>query len=255
MIYFKTYQKYIINNFLTTFGKIFVIFLSLAFVLTIFEEISFFKDIEISFFVPFFLTLLNVPSVLYEIFPFIFLISTQFFFIKLSDRHELIALKNFGLDNTKVLKLVSLTTFVIGILVVTIFYNVSANMKFLYFEIKNEYTKDNKYLASITENGLWIKDEINENINIVNAEKIEENKIINVDILQFDRNFNLSQIIYAKEINITNDIWHIDNATLSRYDSLEKSINNLKFPTNFNENERQVEAILFQIFLLLTCSN
>ena len=172
MIYLKTYQKYIINNFLTTFGKIFVIFLSLAFVLTIFEEISFFKDIEISFFVPFFLTLLNVPSVLYEIFPFIFLISTQFFFIKLADRHELMAFKNFGLDNTKVLKLISFTTLLMGILVIIIFYNISANMKFLYLDIKNEYTKDNKYLAAITENGLWIKDEINDNINIINAEKI-----------------------------------------------------------------------------------
>ena len=207
MIYLKTYQKYIINNFLATFGKIFFIFLCLAFVLTIFEEISFFKDIEISFFVPFFLTLLNVPSVLYEIFPFIFLISTQFFFIKLADRHELIAFKNFGLDNTKVLKLISFTTLLMGILVITIFYNVSANMKFLYLEIKNEYTKDNKYLAAITENGLWIKDEINENINIINAEKIDKNKLINVDILQFDKNFSLLQIIYANEIDITNNNW------------------------------------------------
>ena len=80
MIYLKVYQKYIVNNFLSTFGKILFIFLCLTFVLTIFEEISFFKDFEIGFFVPFFLTLLNVPSVLYEIFPFIFLISTQFFF-------------------------------------------------------------------------------------------------------------------------------------------------------------------------------
>tara|TARA_B100000686_G_scaffold352876_1_gene456323 strand:- start:131 stop:1216 length:1086 start_codon:yes stop_codon:yes gene_type:complete len=234
MIYLKEYQKYIINNFLSTFGKIFFIFLCLAFVLTIFEEISFFKDTKVSFFVPFFLTLLNVPSVLYEIFPFIFLISTQFFFIKLSDRHELIALKNFGLDNTKILKLISFTTFVIGILVIIFFYNASANMKFLYLEIKNEYTKDNKYLATITENGLWIKDEINESINIVNAEKIDQNKIINVDILQFDKNFNLTQIIYTNEIDITNNIWHIDNAIFSKYDSLEKSVNNLKFSTNFN---------------------
>ena len=56
MIYLKVYQKYIVNNFLSTFGKILFIFLCLAFVLTIFEEISFFKDNEISFFVPFFLT-------------------------------------------------------------------------------------------------------------------------------------------------------------------------------------------------------
>ena len=228
MIYLKTYQKYIINNFLATFGKIFFIFFSLAFVLSIFEEISFFKDIEISFFVPFFLTLLNVPSVLYEIFPFIFLISTQFFFIKLADRHELIAFKNFGLDNTKVLKLISFTTLLMGILVITIFYNVSANMKFLYLDIKNEYTKDNKYLAAITENGLWIKDEINENINIINAEKIDKNKLINVDILQFDKNFNLLKIINANEVDITNNIWSIDKAISSKYDSLEKNINNLE---------------------------
>ena len=234
MIYLKVYQKYIINNFLAMLIKIFFIFFSLAFVLTIFEEISFFKDIEISFFVPFFLTLLNVPSVLYETFPFIFLISTQFFFIKLADRHELIAFKNFGLDNIKVLKLISFTTLLMGILVISIFYNISANMKFLYLEIKNEYTKDHKYLAAITENGLWIKDEIKENINIINAEKIEKNKIINVDILQFDKEFNLIQIVNADEIDITNNIWHIDSAVFSKYDSLEKSVNNLKFLTNFN---------------------
>ena len=234
MIYLKVYQKYIINNFLATFAKIFFIFFSLAFVLSIFEEISFFKDIEISFFVPFFLTLLNVPSILYEIFPFIFLISTQFFFIKLADRHELIAFKNFGLDNTKVLKLISFTTLLIGILIIIIFYNASASMKFLYLEIKNKYTDDHKYLAAITENGIWVKDEINEEINIINAAHIEKNKLLNVDILQFDKNFNLLQIVYGDEADITNNSWKIDNAIISKYDYLEKEIGNLEFPTNFN---------------------
>ena len=234
MIYLKTYQKYIINNFLAMVIKIFFIFFSLAFVLTIFEEISFFKDIEISFFVPFFLTLLNVPSILYEIFPFIFLISTQFFFIKLADRHELIALKNFGLNNIKVLKLISFTTLLMGILIITLFYNFSASMKFLYFDIKNEYTKDNKYLAAITENGLWIKDEINKNINIINAEKIAKNKLINVDILRFDENFSLLQIIYANEIDITNNNWLIANAAFSQLGALEKNVNDLEFQTNFD---------------------
>ena len=234
MFYLKVYQQYIINNYLSTFGKIFAIFFSLAFVLSIFEEISFFKDIEISFFVPFFLTLLNVPSVLYEIFPFIFLISTQFFFIKLADRHELIAFKNFGLDNTKVLKLISFTTLLIGILIIIIFYNASASMKFLYLEIKNKYTDDHKYLAAITENGIWIKDEINEEINIINAEQIEKNKLLNVDILQFDENFNLLQIIYGNEADITNNNWKINNAVFSKYDHLEKEISNVEFSTNFN---------------------
>ena len=161
--------------------------------------------------------------------------------IKLSDGdHE----KYFGLTSSytsslyakSIIKneLISFTALLIGILVITIFYNISANMKFLYLDIKNEYTKDNKYLAAITENGLWLKDEINENINIVNAEKIAENKLINVDILQFDKNFNLIKIINANEVNITNNKWHIDNAVSSKYDSLEKRVKHLEFESNFN---------------------
>jgi lipopolysaccharide export system permease protein len=121
-----------------------------------------------------------------------------------------------------------------GILIITLFYNFSASMKFLYFDIKNEYTKDNKYLAAITENGLWIKDEINENINIINAEKISKNKLINVDILRFDENFSLLQIIYANEIDITNNNWLIANAAFSQLGALEKNVNNLEFQTNFD---------------------
>ena len=39
--------------------------------------------------------------------------------------------------------------------------------------MKNKYSGDNKYLAIVTENGLWIKDEIDDFINIINAEKID----------------------------------------------------------------------------------
>ena len=40
-------------------------------------------------------------------------------------------------------------------------------MKNVYLELKNKYSSDDKYLAVITKNGLWIKDKINNNINIV----------------------------------------------------------------------------------------
>jgi len=46
--------------------------------------------------------------------------------------------------------------------------------------------------------------------------------------------FSLLQIIYANKIDITNNNWLIENATVSQYDSLEKSVNNLEFQSNFN---------------------
>ena len=46
--------------------------------------------------------------------------------------------------------------------------------------IKKDYTKDAKYLASITENGIWIKDEVDENILFINAKKIELDNLSSV---------------------------------------------------------------------------
>ena len=61
----------------------------------------------------------------------------------------------------------------IGILITTIFYNFSSGFKNLYLELKSKYTTDGKYLAVITNNGLWIKDEIDNKILITNSSEIK----------------------------------------------------------------------------------
>ena len=47
-----------------------------------------------------------------------------------------------------------------------------AQLKFLYLDLKNNFTDDNKYLAMVTDNGLWIKDSIGNNTYIINANEI-----------------------------------------------------------------------------------
>ena len=82
----------------------------------------------------------------FEIFPFIFLITSQFFFYEIFKNDELALLKNSGLSNFKVIRTLFLSTFVIGVLIIVIFYNLSSKLKFLYTDIKNNFTNDNKYL-------------------------------------------------------------------------------------------------------------
>jgi lipopolysaccharide export system permease protein len=79
----KIYQKYIINLYTKLLVKITGVFFILTFVLNIFEEINYFKDSDVGFLFPILLTLLNIPSLIFEILPFIFLITTQFFFFKI----------------------------------------------------------------------------------------------------------------------------------------------------------------------------
>ena len=83
---FKVYQKYVIKNFITKFTNLSLIFLSLVIILNILEEISFFKNIEVNFILPLFLNNLKFTYEFFEIFPFIFLLSVQFFFIKILEK-------------------------------------------------------------------------------------------------------------------------------------------------------------------------
>ena len=103
----KTYQSYIVKSFTKTFLYVFFIFLFLTVILNIFEEVSFFKNTNVSLLFPLYMTLLNTPSVIYETFPFIFFIATQFFFIRLLDREELDIFKKISLSNAKLIIILS----------------------------------------------------------------------------------------------------------------------------------------------------
>ena len=234
---FKTYQIYLSKVFTSTLLKTFIVFLSLAFILNIFEEINFFKDLEVSITLPIFLTFLNIPSVLFDIFPFIFLITAQFAFIKLMDQNEINVLKNFGLDNLKIIKILSVLSFLIGLVIITIYYNFSSSLKYSYLNLKNSYAKDNKYLAVITENGIWIKDQTAEKINIINANNFKNKILYGVDIIQFDKNFNFKKNIIAQEIVIDDKTWLIKDALISNAKGQLNNIKNFKLETNLNYND------------------
>ena len=205
----KTYIKYIINLFNISFFKVFFIFFIIILITSILEQIEFFNNANLNFFYLIFLSLLNSPSILFEIFPFIFLLSTQVFFINLIDRNELEIFKYSGLNNFVMIKIISLYTFIAGLVLIVIFYNTSAILKKSYLLIKNQYTEDNKYLAVITENGLWIKDEINNNINIINSNNTEDEFLLDVTITQFNKNFEILNIIYSKKVDISTYKWKI----------------------------------------------
>ncbi|MDC0518481.1 LptF/LptG family permease [Candidatus Pelagibacter sp.] len=230
----KTYQKYLIKEFLFFILKVTFVFFVLGFIMGILEELKFFSDIETEFYFPFFLVFLNVPSLIYQIFPFIILISVIFLFQSLGEKGELISFKNNGLDNFAIIKLLSLVSLSIGILVITIFYNFAAVLKFNYLDIKKDFTTDAKYLAAITENGLWIKDEVDNDIVFVNAEKIEFNSLINVEIIKLNQNFEYQSTVKAKKFNIKDNLWTAKNVTLINNDNSRLLKDEIEISTSFD---------------------
>ena len=232
----KIYKKYILNSFVRLLLVVSSIFFLLALLLNLFEEINFFKDTNESLYYPLMLNFLNAPSILIDVFPFIFLISAQFLLINLIERNELITLKNFGIDNLRLIGIISIISFVASLIIIIFFYSFSAKLKHLYLEIKNEFASDNKYLAVITDNGIWIKDEIEGTKIIINADLIEGNLLKDVVITQFDNNFIPKKYIYGKIVNIKDNDWVIKKATIIE-NNIRTIQDNFLFRSNFNSEK------------------
>ena len=149
----KTYQSYIIKTYVGILSQITLVFFGLILILNVFEEISYFKDLDVSGFYPLLMSMLNSPSVIYGIFPFIFLITTQFFFLRIDEKNELLLFKHSGLTNFDLIKLLSIISFFLGIFIITFFYHFSSKLKHMHLDLKNKMSDDNKYLAVVTENG------------------------------------------------------------------------------------------------------
>ena len=229
----KTYTKFLINLFNVSFIKVLIIFFTIILITNILEQIEFFKNINISFWYLIFLSFLNTPSILFEILPFIFLLSTQIIFIQLIDKNELEIFKYTGLNNIKIIKILGIYSFIIGIIFVIFFYNISSILKNSYLLIKNSYSDDDKYLAVITENGLWMKDEINNNINIINANKVGNQFLLDVSITSFDKNFEILRIIRSKKIDITTNEWKIFKPIIIS-DNTQSALPEMILLSNFN---------------------
>ena len=233
---FDVYQKYIFKNFIGKYFLISLIFFTLSIILNILEEISFFRGININPLYPYFLSFLNAPITLFEIFPFIILLSTQFLYFDLFQKDELNLLKKSGLTNLKIIKIVFLTSLLIGIFNIFVFYNVASFFKFHYSNIKNNFSNDNKYLAMVLDSGLWIKDQTDEEIFIIKSSKIKNDYLINTTINKFNKNFELLEIIQSKKIDIKNLEWLIYNPTITSNNLSENIDGVMILKTNFNEN-------------------
>ena len=232
----KIYKRHIINNFVKLLLVVSTIFFLLILFLNLFEELNFFKDTNESLYYPLLLNILNSPSVLINIFPFIFLISAQFLIINLIERNELIILKNFGIDNLRLIIIISLVSFVTSLFIIIFFYNFSAKLKYFYLDIKNDFASDNKYLAVITENGIWIKDEIENKKFIINANLIEGDILKDVVITQFDNNFSPQKYIYGKIVNIKNNDWLVKRAIIIN-NNVRTIEDDFSFESNFNSEK------------------
>ena len=178
-------NKYLGKEFLKCVFNTSIIFFSLGFLMNLFEEVNFFKDLDVGFILPITLSLMFTPSLLHNFFPFIILFSGIWFFLKIKKSDEITAMKVSGMSNFSVIVMPGLLSVLIGIFFITSINPVTSILIQKYEMVKGSYEKDKDYLAAITKNGIWIKEKENEKNNIIRSTHLKDNSLMNITIYEF----------------------------------------------------------------------
>lgn len=219
------FRFFIINRYLATeFFKVIVnmilIFFSLGFIMNLFEEINFFKYIDVGIYMPVLLSMLIVPSLLYEMFPFIVLLSGIWFFLKIKRSDEVTAMKISGMSNFSIILIPSLLSIFLGIFFITSINPITSTLVKKYETIKGNYEKEQDYLAAITKNGIWIKEKDSKKNNIIRSSFLQNQNLMDVTIYEFDQNNNFVKRIEAKSADISSLRWILKDVKMMDSDGI-----------------------------------
>jgi len=231
-------NKYLASEFLKVILNFSFVFICLGFVLNLFEEINFFKDYNVGFDLPIYMSILFVPSLFYNMFPFVILLSGIWFFLKIIKSDEIIALRVSGVSNFSIILVPSILSVIIGIFFITSITPITSILVKKYENIKGSYEKDQEYLAAVTVNGIWIKEKDLEKNNIIRASKLEKSKLINLSIYKFDKNSNFIKRIEAETADISSLNWKLSNIKIiDREGNLLKLDGNLFYSSMYDVNK------------------
>ncbi len=236
-----------INNYLITyFFKIIfnavLISFCLGLILNLFEEVEFFKNSDESIFLPIILTLSYIPNLIFiNLMPFIIFASAMWFFISIKHNNELLTLKVFGYSNAKIILLISILSFSWGLLILLAVNPITSEMVKYYEKTKSNYSKDTDHLVTINRNGVWIKENKKDSLYIINADRLENNNLINVSINIISNKNVIKERIESEKANISLNTWKIEKPRIFSFDdegnmTLEKR-ENIEYLSFYNVNK------------------
>ena len=210
----KKYQSYLTSIFLKQFVIICVVFFCLVIIVNFFEEVRFSEKYSVDLFYAIYLSFLNAPSLIFEIFPFIFLITVKVFYLRLNDKNELDILNSNGISKIRIIFLLTIVSILLGLFILLFYYSFSSSLKSKYLDIKNRFSNTNEYLAVVKDDGLWIKEEIEDNIFFIHAERFDANILKELTITEIDKYYNSKNTITADKANIVSKNWYLENVSL-----------------------------------------
>ena len=242
MINLKSINRYIIKEYLKSLLVVIAVMLSIIILINMLDEFNFFKskkELKFIFFILF--TILKIPNVLVNLFPFIVLFGGIVFYLKIYNHNEVISLRVAGYSNVQIILIPALTSFVLGYLIVFFIVPFSSSFLKYYEELRSNYN-DTKNLVFLNETGIWILDKGEKDKNIIRIERINKDfsKIEKITIYNYNNNNDFIKRIDAEEGFINNKNWELNKVyivTANKKNNKENYFKNFNYETKLNINE------------------
>jgi lipopolysaccharide export system permease protein len=216
--------------------------LSIILLINLLDEFNFFKskkDLKFIFFLIF--TVLKIPNVLINLFPFIVLFAGIVFYLKIYNHNEVISLRVMGYSNIQIILIPALTSFVIGYVIVFLIVPFSSSMLRYYEDLRSEYN-ETKNLVFVNETGIWILDKNEKEKNIIRIEKINKDfsVVSQITIYNYDASNNFIRRIDAAEGTIKDKNWLLSKVniiSINKKNNKDNYLNNYNYTSNVNISE------------------
>jgi lipopolysaccharide export system permease protein len=238
----KSINRYIINEYIKSLFVVIAVMLSIILLINLLDEFNFFKskkDLKFIFFLIF--TVLKIPNVLINLFPFIVLFAGIIFYLKIYNYNEVISLRVMGYSNIQIILIPALTSFVIGYVIVFLIVPFSSSMLRYYEDLRSEYN-ETKNLVFVNETGIWIVDKNEKEKNIIRIEKINKDfsVVSQITIYNYDASNNFIRRIDATEGTIKDKNWLLNKVniiSINKKNNKDNYLNNYNYTSNVNINE------------------
>tara|TARA_B100001564_G_C20659327_1_gene680789 strand:- start:310 stop:1095 length:786 start_codon:yes stop_codon:yes gene_type:complete len=115
--------------------------------------------------------------------------------------------------------LISFLSFIWGLLILIVLNPITSDMVKYYEKTKSNYSKDTDHLVTINRNGVWIKETKKDSLYIINADRLENNNLIDVSINIISKENIIKRRIEASGANISLNTWDIKNPKIFDFDS------------------------------------
>ena len=184
-----------------------------------------------------YLSFLKYPSILNEIIPFVTIISIAFLIRNLINNNELISMRNLGYSIIDIIMPISVSIFIMGIIFL-FFLNPLAVFMETKYDTHINNNEVSLYSIKISNNEMWIKNEIDElNTSFINIKKINLKDMLatNVKILIINEDSN--KYIIAEKGKFEKNEFVLNNVKYYNFKNEDyKSLENFTLFINFNKD-------------------